>query len=156
MANIENFNTAFATNYRFEFVNAPELNYFCQNAQLPGISSIGVEQPYKNVNTFIQADRIEYDPMNINFIVDERFANYLFIHNWMRTNAEKETPHKNQADGTLHILTGNKTPNLMVTFYGMFPQMLSSLDFESAVTDSNVIMCSATFRYQTFDIQRVT
>ena len=108
----------------------------------------------KGINAFFQSDRIEYDPLNVNFILDERFANYLYIHDWMVQNATHERPPVLQQDATLHILTANKTPNLIVFFHGMFPQMLSSVDFESAVTDANVILVSATFRYQSFTIER--
>lgn len=153
---MQNYNTAYSTNFRFEFVNAPALNYFIQTAQIPGMSANGVDTPYRGHNINMQADRIEYEPLSFQFLVDEEFENYLFIHNWMKTDVSKEKPPVHLQDATLHVLTGNKTKNLLIRFYGMFPQMLGSIDFESAVTDTNTILCNVTFRYQYFTLERAT
>lgn len=148
-----NYNTAYATNYRLEIAGAEYLNYFMQNVQIPGINAEGVEAPYKSNNTYWQADRIDYDPLSITFAVDEDFKNYLFLYEWIRTCTSRDIPLSRQKDATLHVLTANKTRNMKVFFKGCFPQMLSSVEFESAVTDPNVITCSATIRYQYFDIE---
>jgi hypothetical protein len=150
------YNIAYATNYRLEFLENPNLNYFIQSAQLPGVSAIGVTTPYKKANIYMQADRIEFDPLSINFLVDETFENYMFLHNWMMRDITKETPPTWHRDATLHILTANKTPNLMIHFHGLFIQMIGSLDFESAVGDTSPLNCQATFRYQDFIIEKAT
>lgn len=149
------YNTAYASNFRIEFLNSPRLNYFVQSVSIPGISAMGPETPTKGHNTFFQADRIEYDPLNITFLVDENFENYLYLFAWIKRDVETERPSQFQQDATLHILTNNKTQNLVVKYYGMFPQMLGSIDLENAVNDSPVLTCSCTFRYQYFRIERM-
>lgn len=151
---MNNFNLAGSTNYRLEFPDAPALSYFSQTAQLPGVTAVGVETPFRGALAYMQADRIDYDPLSIQFLVDEEFENYLYLYNWMKRDTTKETPPSNQRDATLHILTGNKTSNLRVFFYGLFPQMLGSIDFESAVTDTSPLICNCTFRYNYFTIER--
>lgn len=151
---MENFNLAGATNYRMEFLHAESLNYFCQTAQIPGITAVGTETPFKGSVAYMQANRIDYDPLTVQFLIDESFENYFYLYNWIRRDTTKEQPPTFQQDGTLHILTGNKTPNVKVFFHGLYPQMLSSIDFESSVTDSSPLLCNCTFRYQYFSIEK--
>lgn len=155
MADITNYNPAYNTNYRLEFVDSPHLNFFIQNVSLPGIDAIGVETPYRGNQGFFQADRIDYDPLNVSFLIDEEFENYLFLFSWMKRYVEKESPKMYMRDATLHILTGNKTSNLIVNYYGMFPQTIGAIDFDSSTTDTSPIMCNATFRYQYYTIERI-
>lgn len=155
MSNITNYNPAFNTNYRLEFVGSSHLNFFIQSVSLPGIDAIGPEAPFKGAQTFFQADRIDYDPLNITFLIDENFENYLFLFGWMKTYVETESPKAHMRDATLHILTGNKTSNLIVNYYGMFPQTIGSVDFDSSTNDTSAIMCTATFRYQYYTIERM-
>lgn len=150
----DSYNPAYSTNFRLEFTDRPLLNYFIQTAQLPGISASGAMANHKGNNIYMQADQIEYDPLQITFLIDERFDNYLFLYDWMKRDKEKERPPIWLKDATLHILTANKTPNLKIRYHGMFCQMLGEVDFESSVSDPNALMCSATFRYQYFDIER--
>lgn len=147
-----NYNTAYATNHRLEIAGATDLNYFCQTVELPGLSAEGVETPWKGTPGYWQADRIDYDPLPITFLVDEEFKNYLYIYQWMLSCTTKDTPLSRQKDATLHILTGNKTKNLEVQFLGCFPTSLGNISFESAVTDPNAITCALTLRYQMFTI----
>ena len=148
------YNPAFATNFRLEFAQATHLNYFIQGTTLPGLNAMGIETPYKGNNTFFQADRIEYDPLNVTFIIDEGFDNYLYLYHKLLSYRDTERPPQLQEDATLHILTSNKTPNLLVTFYGLFLQSLGEVTFESSTSDSAALMCSAMFRYQQFTIAK--
>lgn len=155
MTDITNYNPAYNTNYRLEFVDSPHLNFFIQNVSLPGVDAIGVETPYRGSQTFFQADRLDFDPLNVTFLIDENFENYLFLFNWMKRTVEQERPPNFMRDATLHIFTGNKTANLIVNYYGMFPQTLGSVDFDSSTTDTSPIMCTTTLRYQYYTISRI-
>lgn len=152
---IENYNPMYNTNFRLEIVGAPQLNFFMQNVNLPSINSAGIETPYKNFVKPIQSDRIDYDPLNVTFTVDEDLENYLFLFNWMKDSAYKERPIDFTKDITLHLLTNNKTQNIKVIFYDAFPVSLGELSFDSTVTDPTPIICTCMFRYLSFSIERV-
>jgi hypothetical protein len=79
-----NLNFLPTNNIQFGIKKAPNLSFFCQEANIPDISLPPVNIPNPFVNTPQYGDHIEFDPLTIKFRVDELMANYMEIHNWMR------------------------------------------------------------------------
>ena len=69
--------------FKFQINDFPEVNYFCQAANIPGISigAIDVATPLKNVR--FSGDEISYEELNIRFVVDENMKNWLSIYEWI-------------------------------------------------------------------------
>ena len=149
-----NYNLAINVNFKMEIAGAPEFNYFIQQVNLPGLEMAGIETPYKNNQAFMPSNRIDYDPLNINYLVSEDFSNYIYMYNWMRDIMFDDYPKEHFRDMTLHVLNNNKLKNLQVKFYGCFPTSLMQLDLESAVADTNPLMNTVMIRYQYFEIVR--
>jgi hypothetical protein len=144
-----NYNIATISNYKLEIAMAPELNYFIQSTELPNITLPEVYTPYKDNNAYMPGDTIDYDPLNVNFIVDEDYKNFIYIQDWIRScRTSRELPFK---DITLHILNNNKLKNKKVVFYSAFPTMLGNITFDSSENDTIPILCSTIFRYQYYE-----
>lgn len=118
--------------------------------QLPsvnaGVTAIG------NRSEFIlqtSGDHIQYDNLEIEFLVDENLLNYIKLYKWMRRNAKEGI-----ADDTsisVHFIGNDKKfQGIEVEFYECFPIALGEIDLE---TDGNEpdVHCSATFAYTAFD-----
>lgn len=147
-----NRNQALGTSFKLEIPGLDEYNYFVQTAPLPGINMAGIETPYRNNATNVPSNRVEYDPLNITFLVDEDYENHSQLRLWMHKYAMGKEPILEVCkDITLHILDSNKQPRQSFIFYVAYPTMMSELQLESNVSDATSLICSATFRYQYYD-----
>jgi len=71
------------TQFKFQVIKLPKVEYFCTSANLPGINLGTAEQitPLKDIP--LPGDRLQYDTLTIQFLVDENLENYREIHGWM-------------------------------------------------------------------------
>lgn len=152
----ERINPLLPTYYRFHVTRLPATVYFCQSASLPTVtmSEVQMPTPFMPIKS---PSKMDYDELSITFIVDEEMKNWLEIFNWMRscTNVEnyEEFTNHHIATGNLIILNSNKNPKMSVTFEGLFPRTLGSIDFSSTIMDPEAIQCTATFGYRNYNIE---
>ena len=71
------------TQFRFGIHQLPKVEFFVTAVNLPGISldSIDIGTPYKNIP--YAGERLTYDNILLEFLVDEYLENYISLHNWM-------------------------------------------------------------------------
>ena len=77
------FDYAEPTKFKFTIIKLPKVEFFVTTANLPGISLGVAEQitPLKDIP--LPGDRLQYDTLNIQFLVDENLENYREIHGWL-------------------------------------------------------------------------
>jgi len=111
---------------------------------------------------------LTYGDLTISFLVDEGLENYMAVHNWMTglgfpettqqfknltTNDDGIRDLKEQySDGSLSILNSNYRATANVKFKDLFPVSLTSLEFDSSVTDIQYFTAEATFKYTVYNI----
>jgi len=164
----ENLNPLSPNGFQFVIQKIPEMVYFTQEVPLPGVSlpRMDMDTPFTQVK--IPGSKMEFEPLTINFLVDENMANYLAIFNWIAglghpqefeqyTSFQNRNPKfvmselsKNFSDGTLNILGSNNTVVQTVLFVDLVPTALSGFTFASTNTDVTYITASATFEYTYF------
>lgn len=155
MATEINRNPALGTSFMLEIPNAKSLNYFIQNTSLPGLNMGGVETPWTNHNAAVPSNRVEFDPLNLTFLVDEEWNNWEYIFEWMkRCRYGREDVTELMSDITLHLVNSNKNINVQIEFRGAFPTMVSELMLESSTVDSLPLVASVVFRYQDYRLVR--
>lgn len=153
--------------FQFNITKLPELSYFCQQVNLPGITLGAYEQGTPFIMNPIPGETLNYDVLNVQFMVDERMSNFKAIYNWLTglgfpennqqyidviskdTNPLSSSSElaKNYSDGVLQILDSNNRAAQTIQFVDMFPISLESLMFQSTNADVNYIIGSANFRY---------
>ena len=71
------------TQFRFILNQIPKVQFFVQTANIPGISlgEAVIPTPYKDIPYV--GDKVTYENLSIQFIVDEHLENYIEMHNWM-------------------------------------------------------------------------
>ena len=71
------------TQFKFSIIKLPKVEYFCTAANVPGINLGTAEQitPLKDIP--LPGDRLQYDTLTIQFLVDENLENYREIHGWL-------------------------------------------------------------------------
>ena len=71
------------TQFRFSIIKLPKVEYFATAANIPGIQLGQANQPTPLKDVPIPGDKLEYDNLNITFLVDENLENYREIHGWL-------------------------------------------------------------------------
>lgn len=154
----ERINPLLPTYYRFAIARSPNVSYFCQSASLPTVTMSEVIMPTPFVSVKAPS-KMEFDELSITFIVDEEMKNWLEIFNWMRSSTNVEDysefsyPATHLTTANLIILNSTKTPKLNVTFEGLYPRSLGSIDFSSTIMDPEPFQCTATFAYRNYNIE---
>jgi hypothetical protein len=151
--------------FLFSVQKLPQLNFFCQQVNLPGIMLGAPEFGNPLQMQPIPGESLTYDQLQVQFLVDEKMENYISIYNWIvalgfpndyeqYTNFINEDQRgviaelsKNYSDGTLQILTHNNQVARTVQFVDMFPTAIDSLMFQGTNTDVNYLVGNVTFRY---------
>ena len=157
--------------YRFNIRKIPNVVYFCQSVNIPGISFPETIQrtPFTNIN--VPGDTLVYEDLTIRFLVDEDLEAYTEIFNWMAalTAPKAFSQYKTERDtnktlrrstgnlfssAELIILNNNMNPNKEIIFDDVFPTSLSSIEFDSGST-LDTLSATVTFKYTTYSINNV-
>jgi len=71
------------TQFKFSIIKLPKVEYFTTAANIPGITLGTANQPTPLKDIPIPGDKLDYDTLNISFLVDENLENYREIHGWL-------------------------------------------------------------------------
>ena len=165
---IGNRNFLSPTGFKFTLARYPKVSFFCNSCKIPEII-LGVETQANYLNDIPQpSGKMTFGNLELKFLVDEDLENYMIIHNWITAfggsgslaeygtlitneNGTKD-PLKGFSDGSLYVLNSNYGSTAIVKFKDLFPISLSSLDFDSTVTDIQYFTANVTFKYTIYDI----
>jgi hypothetical protein len=160
-----NINPLSPNGFQFTISKLPELSFFCQTVNLPGITLGAPEFGNPFQVQPIPGETLVYDQLTVQFLVDEQMANYQAIYNWIialgfPNDYEQYTTFvnndqrgalselaRNYSDATLQILSGNNQTVKSVQFVDLFPTALDSLQFAGTNQDVQYLVGNATFRY---------
>ena len=133
--------------FQFSIQKLPGITFFCQQANLPGIM-LGepiFATPFSTQP--IPGDTLSYQPLELQFMVDENMQNYKVLYNWIVALGFPESYEqyinqqsgdttaysdlaKNYSDATLQILSGTNVPSQIVQFVDLFPVSIDSVVFD--------------------------
>ena len=161
-------NTSFLSpiGFKFQLNNFPEVNYFCQSANLPGISISAIDVPTALKTIAIAGDEVAFEELTIKFIVDENMKNWLSIYDWIiglgfptKEGQEKYKKLSENSelttDATLTVLTGNMNPQINFIFQECFPLSLSSITFDSGGADIDYVTADVSFQYDNYTVENL-
>jgi hypothetical protein len=150
--------------FNFSISKVPGVTFFCQQANIPGImlGDPTFSTPFSTQP--LPGDTLSYDPLTIQFLIDEEMLNYNVIYNWIvalgfpesytqytTLLSNDQTAYgelaKNYSDATLQILDSSNNPVRTVTFQDVFPTSLETLTFASTNDGVNYLIGSATFKF---------
>ena len=77
------FDYASPIQFRFKMTKLPNVEFFVQTANIPGISlgSTNQETPLKDIAG--AGDKVNYQTLDVSFLVDENLNNYKELHDWI-------------------------------------------------------------------------
>lgn len=143
--------------------------FFCQATNIPGISVQNTTQynPFRDIP--IPGDKINYQPLDVEFLVDEELQSWLTIYYWINGYSFPKTfeEYKNlntlsknvntrdpqYADAELKILSTTNKNVLSFKFADCFPTSLSGINLDIRIGSERTVTASASFLYKTIDIK---
>lgn len=153
MANTpEEYNLLTNVQFKLEIVNFPNLTYFCQDVILP---SMQIDSPVFNVpraqGVPMPGSQVNFDPLNVTFLVDEELNNYYEMYKWIMDIQRTEDRGIQKRDGVLHFLTGQMNLQRYIRFVGLVPTFISELNLSSTDSDVDGIQATVNFAFEYFD-----
>ena len=164
------------TQFRWQINQLPLVQFFNVSANLPGISMSPTIQPTTLGRDIpIHGDKLAFEELTIQFMVDEYLENYITLHNWLLAigfpktreqfknwKTETSTSHADASaaqsmysDAVLTILSNKNNPIVQVMFNDVFPLSLSGIDYTQEATDTEYVRATATFAYQYYEIETI-
>lgn len=128
----------------------PNAEFTIQTMILPDITVNGVPFMTPSRNITMAADKIEYGPFEVSFLVDEDLTNYKEIYDWLYNQVDVQTAQFR--DITLSILSSANNVNKQIKFVDAHPITLSSLPFDITTTDVEYLTAVVSFEYSYFQI----
>ena len=166
----DNLNYLSNISFRLTMQDAPNLTWFCQSVNVPGVSidAIDVQTPYLNIPH--AGAKVTFEELSVRFIVDEHLKNWMEIYvriialglaeggeNYRLLKAKSDLTQRGGTVSTLvlTVLTSAMNPQMEFHFYEAFPTSISALEFDSAATDLEYFTATVGFRYTNYEIKNL-
>jgi hypothetical protein len=139
--------------FKMVFARAPNVQYFLQSFNIPSVTVNEAVIPYRQYNTYVPGDRIQYDPLTVTMLVSEDMENFQEIFSWLNRSVTLNTMEDKFDDLTIYVLTSKNNANKAIMFKDVFPTSIGNISFQS--TDSDVVYATVdvTFRYNNFTFE---
>ena len=138
------------------------LEFFAQTVQHPGISVAPAVAPFRGTNLQVPGDKIEYDTLTIEAIMDENLNVYKETHKWLKSTVEQKYK---PADGvkvgdedittydiSIMVLSSHNNVIDTIRYKSTFPINIGTVNFQSTADAVQYITFPITFAYTTFTI----
>ena len=146
--------------FTFTLDRIPQTTFRLTSCDLPEITVPAPEVSSGSGNQFFPGTANEFEPLTIEFLVDEDLKNYKEIYRWItqqKYTTKEFTPKEKEyflvSDGALLTMTNSSNPNIAFNFKDLFPVSLGGLRFSTTVDQPTPVTCTATFRYSYFEIR---
>jgi hypothetical protein len=125
-----------------------------QRVSIPDISAEAAPMNLPQRNIGFAPDKITYTNLDLSFLIDEDFMNYVEIHDWMygAVTAPDDTNVKKYRDISLIILNSHNNPVREFKFVNAFPTSLSSIQLDATSTEAEYLVANVMFHYSYFKI----
>jgi hypothetical protein len=150
------------------FNRLPTVQYFCQEANIPGVSLDTATFPTPLVDIPVAGNKLSYNEFAVTFMVDEYVSSWNELYKWLlaiaspksfeervKLNSLQNTNSSTisyYSDATLTVMTALNNPAVRINFSRMFPISLTDIRFDTQQSADTIITATASFRYQYFEI----
>jgi hypothetical protein len=152
------------------FGRIPTVQYFCQEANLPGVALGSTKFDTPLLDIPIAGNKLTYNQLQVNFIVDESIQSWTELYNWLRAFGSPKSlsdrsnqsilqtggnaPLNNYSEATLTVMSALNNPLFRVNYHKLFPTSLSDIQFDVKNSADTIITATASFAYEYFEITR--
>jgi len=160
-------NLNFLATHRFRLViwRAPTVQYFTQEANLPGMAMGNATQASPFVDIPQQGDKIRYEDFTMTFPVDMNMRNYKEIATWIvalgfpSSYGQFAQIDQSQigikSNINLIILDAQQNPQHNIIIHDAFPYAISGINFDTKATDTQIPLVTCSFKYTSWEFDEV-
>jgi len=168
---VQNRNFLQPQGFRFQVARAPKVTFFGNAVNIPGMTLRTTVQTTPGLKDIpLPGEIIDFEDLNLKFLVDEDLQNYQEVQNWMRglgfpeslqeiydlqnenSVLSREKTMNIYSDGTLTILDAMQNENFKVKFSDLFPFSLSTIQFDATMADTEYFTAEVSFKYLNYTI----
>jgi hypothetical protein len=155
-----------ASKFILTFDRIPTVQYFCQEANLPGVSMGKAPINTPLLDIYSPGNKLSYSPFDISFTINEGASDWQELYNWFLSMASpagleertrlsniqsnRVSGSKSFSDATLTIFSALNNPIIRIKYINTFPTSLSDIRFDVKSSADDIITCSASFNYDYF------
>ena len=155
-----NVDQTYSNNFDFTIACLPHTVFNVQRINIPGVTvtEVQVPTPGATAKLNLPGNTMQFEPVQTSFMIDDEFDNYIEIWNWLVQHGGPEDvfqTERKMSDASLIITSNFLSPKLQVKFKDVHPTGLGDVSFETTVTTAVPLICEATFRYDTYTIERI-
>jgi hypothetical protein len=155
----ENTNFLQPTKFILTFPEVPDMIYFCQKVNLPGVSLGQAVQVTPNLDLYHSGTKLEYSTFDVSFLVNENLTAWTTLYNWMKDLSSVESTYTkrkaNRKEAVLTIMSNQNNPKLRIKYINLFPISVGDLEFDTTLSAEEHVVATASFRYDLFEIEPV-
>ncbi len=136
-------------NFIFTINKMPKANMMVQRASIPGVNLGDIQIPTPFTPLAVPGN-VKYDPLMIDFLINEDLSTYLEIFNWMvelGNPYDFSTYDSTEYDARLLVLDNSKRNILDVSFHSTFPVSLSPVNFDTTFLEPSPITATVMFSF---------
>lgn len=153
-------NQAKPTNFMLNIHALPDTSFWLTTVNIPTISANEVPIPnpvhgYK----YLPTNTIVWAPMTLTFLVDEDYANYYELMQWMNRQAGGDISKRDNdvsnlvTTGSIHILSNNKNVSETIfTFHNLFPTIIGELQMQTDTAEP--LLTDVTLQYDWMEMEK--
>jgi len=155
--------------FNFNILRAPDLNFFVQSINIPGIQVGAYEQPTPFKTIPRAGDHIIYGDIQLTFKINEDLSNYIAMFNWITglgfpdefkqysdlANNPSYSGDGLYSDGNVMILSSSMNPLVRIDFKDMFPVGLTDITLDTRDSAIEYIEASVTFKFKNYTFTAV-
>lgn len=163
----DNLNPLSPNGFQLIIDRLPGVTFFCQEAPIPNVILPDSVQGSPFVDISVPGDKLNFEPLTITFLVDEKMENWKSIFNWMNglgfpESNEQYTDYidsvesgyselqKFYSEARLIVFGNNLTQIQTINFVDIYPTSLGQLEFTNVSNDVQYLTATATFNYTLF------
>ena len=153
----ENTNFLQPTKFVLTFPEVPDMIYFCQKVNIPGVSLGQAVQQTPNLDLYHSGTKLEYSTFDVSFLVNEDLTAWTTLYKWMLDLSSVESSYtkrkESRKQAVLTIMSNQNNPKLRIKYLNLFPISVSDLELDTTLSAEEHIVATASFRYDWFEIE---
>ena len=139
--------------------NYPNLEFFVQAIVHPSVSVAQTEVQYSRVAVHTPGDKILYDELSLELLLDENLTGYKEMYSWLERlvlQSEQKATDSNTvattADITLSILSSHNNTTNKFIYRDCIPTLIGAVNLTANASDVQYITVPISFSFTYFDI----
>jgi hypothetical protein len=133
---------------RFSLIipSVPDVTFFIQNFEFPTVTVNEVNITSRIVDYNGIGEKLNYEPVNLTFLVDKYSRNWASVFNWMK-KMTVDGSSVDFEDNIVLMIDGKE----FLRFNGAWPTALTGYSLDSTIEDVQYVKATVTFNYDYFD-----